>query len=93
MTCAVVKTTVSVISGNDRKIGIYIYKNIIKYFFECKRFPLKDEALLQRWEEIVSRVKNHPDAWRATKHSYICSQNFEKEDYIFCHHQEKVRAG
>ena len=43
---------------------------------------MKDEACLQRWEEIVSRVKKHPDGWRATKHSYICSQHFEKEDYI-----------
>ena len=43
---------------------------------------MKDEARLQRWEEIVSRVKKHPDGWRATKHSYICTQHFEKEDYI-----------
>lgn len=43
---------------------------------------MKDEARLQRWEEIVNRVKNNPDGWRATKHSYICSQHFETEDYI-----------
>ena len=43
---------------------------------------MKDEKRLQRWEEIVKRVKNVPDGWRATKHSYICSRHFEKEDYV-----------
>ena len=43
---------------------------------------MKDKARLSRWEEIVSRVKNYPDGWRATRHSYICSQHFENEDYI-----------
>ena len=43
---------------------------------------MKDEKRLQRWEEIVKRVKNVADGWRATKHSYICSRHFEKEDYV-----------
>ena len=43
---------------------------------------MKDEARLQQWEEIVNRVKNYPNARKATRHKYICSRHFEREDYI-----------
>ena len=37
------------------------------YSLHHKRFPLKDEARLQQWEEIVNRVKNYPNAWKGNK--------------------------
>ena len=43
---------------------------------------MKNEELLEKWEEVVKRVRHDGNKWRATKHSFICSKHFEKDDYI-----------
>jgi hypothetical protein len=43
---------------------------------------LKNKELLEKWEEVVKRVRNDGNTWRATQHSFICSKHFEKDDYI-----------
>ncbi len=45
------------------------------------RFPLKDEARLQKWEQAVRRVRKDRAEWKATHHSFICSNHFERYDY------------
>jgi hypothetical protein len=45
------------------------------------RVPLKDERHLEKWENIVKRARNDGQQWRATRHSYICSNHFEVCDY------------
>ena len=43
---------------------------------------MKNKELLEKWEEVVKRVRNDGNTWRATQYSFICSKHFEKDDYI-----------
>ena len=54
------------------------------------RFPIKDKNILQQWEHVVQTVRNDGKQWRATRHSYICSNHFEKCDYIMLPCSEKT---
>ena len=54
------------------------------------RFPIKDKKILQQWEHVVQTVRNDGKQWRATRHSYICSNHFEKCDYIMLPCSEKT---
>lgn len=53
---------------------------VISYFHQY-RFPLKNQTLLEKWEHAVQRVRKDGTEWRATRHSYICSNHFERWDY------------
>ena len=54
---------------------------------------MKNEELLEKWEEVVKRVRHDGNKWRATKHSFICSKHFEKDDYIQPPTADAVFAG
>ncbi|CAB4022717.1 DNA transposase THAP9-like [Paramuricea clavata] len=56
-------------------------ENENKTYTAFHRFPLKDERHLEKWENIVKRARNDGQQWRATRHSYICSNHFEACDY------------
>ena len=46
------------------------------------RFPLKDQVLLEKWENAVMRINNNSQLWKATRFSFICSNHFDQQDYV-----------
>ena len=38
--------------------------------------------MLEKWENVVMKINNKGQVWRATRYSFICSNHFELLDYI-----------
>ena len=46
------------------------------------RFPVKNKAALEHWEQFVQKVNLLDVPWRATREHCICSNHFQQSDYI-----------
>ena len=42
---------------------------------------MKQQCLLEQWEQMIQKVHKDGTHWRATRHSYICSKHFDLQDY------------
>ena len=49
---------------------------------DYSRFPVKNKAALECWEQFVQQVNLLNVPWKATREHRICSNHFQHSDYI-----------
>ena len=53
---------------------MHVYTNV----YTCTVCPI----MLEKWESTVMEINNNGQVWRATRYSLICSNHFQRLDYI-----------